>query len=155
MASTSGNGDWHINNALWIRDDYNSSACWVGGAWLNTAWVEVGYIARQGAYEFYWADCRPGAGYYEKALGPVYTADKWRNNFFEISRLSSTQFRVHIEAGQYDYAVASYPNYMLPDRIEIGMELIGDHSQWADTASFNNNRYIWYGSRYYQTSRRR
>jgi len=150
MASTNSSSSWHINNALWVRDDYNSSACWVGGMWINTAWIEVGYIARQSNYDFYWADCRPGAGYYEFVFGPVYTADKWRNNFFEVARLSSTEFRVYIEAGQFDYAAGSFPNYMQPDQIEIGMEVIGDNSQWSDTASFNNNRYIWSGSRYYQ-----
>lgn len=150
MSSTNSNSDWHINNALWLRDSGGVNDCWVAGGWYDVAWVEVGYIGRANAYGFYWGDCRPGASYYEKYLGSVYSEDKGRNNFFEINRIDSGSFRVFIEAGRYDYSTSSYVNTMSPDQIEIGMELIGDSGAYADTTSFNNNRYIQGSGRYYQ-----
>ncbi len=115
---------------------------------VDTAWIEVGYWARSSTQQFYWADCRAGASYYEGAFGTVTTSDKYKPNYFQIRRntKNSTYWFVQIMAISNSWSLVSSANSMWPDQIEIGGELTGNSGASMYSGHTTNNRYIHYGS---------
>lgn len=49
---------------------------------IDTVWIEVSYWAKGSTQQFYWADCRAGASYYEGAFGTVTASDKYQPNYY-------------------------------------------------------------------------
>jgi hypothetical protein len=139
---------WHINSVLWVRDRDGVNDCSILGIPVDTAWIEVGYWARSSTQQFYWADCRAGASYYEGAFGTVTTSDKYKPNYFQIRRntKNSTYWFVQIMAISNSWSLVSSANSMWPDQIEIGGELTGNSGASMYSGHTTNNRYIHYGS---------
>lgn len=138
----------HINSVLWVRDRDGVTDCSILGIPIDTAWIEVGYWAKGSTQQFYWADCRAGASYYEGAFGTVTASDKYQPNYFQIRRNanSSTYWFVQISAVSNSWSLVSASNSMWPDQIEIGAELTGSSGAIMYSGHTTNNRYIHYGS---------
>lgn len=151
MSSTSSNTSWHINNILWVLDqNIGSQVCTVSGVGVNTAWVEVGMIARSNAYRFYWDDCLPNKPYRELVFGNVANSDKGVANYFEIFYVGNSSWYTSITAVGNFFSATSSTNTMEPDQIKIGIEAAGASGLHADVGQFTNNRYIHGPNRIYQ-----
>lgn len=125
---------------------------WLNGTDTNGAghyWVEGGYATYTGRFGLYgeyyfWADQRPGGGYYEHPMQVVPAADYGHNATFWIWRTPgwANRFSVQMISWATSWTGLSTNNWMQVLDTDMGMELSGTSGAHAGTA--------FYASPYYQ-----
>ncbi len=138
----------HITQEMWLIDPTASSY------WAE-AWIEVGLMSTGGTEWYFYAYELPGGG----ETVPTYlietppSSDYFNTAVLEIGQdTAGYSFHVRIQSlTQYlPYEVTNDP--MEPSTIQIGSELVGTTSAYAEGAHWTDNMYIESGSYYYQTS---
>jgi len=97
-------------------------------------------MAQGGNYFYFWADCRPSSLFVSHRLANVPLSDFGKTPCFEITRVSSSSFKVSVVSPSYVRTEYSQSNSMVPDQIVIGEELYGTSGGWAAEASWTRSQ---------------
>jgi hypothetical protein len=161
-------GNYGLWTDIWVTPiSCNGVLCATTGfvddeAWLTNAdasnWVEAGYttipvlnVNSDAIFDFtssqvyFWADQRPGAGFYVDLLGAVPGQDygEYTHTVILANDPSSQSFNVIMwsESGATNYWFESFPNSMPVGQIIVGQELAGLGGAYADRAYFSHNAF--------------
>ena len=144
-------GTRFISNEMWLMDLSGASCTVQGFSSGGTTWVETSFLARSGAYTFFWADCRPGKPFFSEVLASVPASVYGTSPYFSINRPSTAPtFSVTITSSGFSANRTSIDNTMAPDRIRIGTELFGSSGGFFGTASWTHSRYVHNNNHIYQ-----
>jgi hypothetical protein len=132
-----------IDNEMWLIDQ-TTPVCATNK--FGSCWVEAGYttVAEGLSYseDYFWADQRPGDGYYLHYLGGVPIRDYAARTHFMILKWPrpAQAYSVFVYSGSGTfYSGVSTSNSMSADKIDIGQELAGPGGAGANTATFTQN----------------
>jgi hypothetical protein len=143
----------HLSNEVWLIDTSSASCTNIAG---GVCLVEAGYTdtfftspSAHVATTYFWADIRNVGG---KANGHVHflpgiqSGDYGKNELVQItaSGNGSGKWQVRICSPSYcpnPPTNFSTSNYMIPDTIEMGLEVSGTVG-WASPANFTKNQYF-------------
>jgi hypothetical protein len=147
-----------LNNETWLIQHTGTGDCLTQ---FTNCWFEGGYTyTTQNAYEYYFTAWMSPETPYQENAGPEILASEYGQTVsVEIRQISSSggYYVTIIPPVQSSYTNQDTASTMVPDQIDIGMELVGTSGGSASTADFTNNKYITvssgvYGSRYFTTN---
>jgi hypothetical protein len=139
-------GDGFVTNELWLVQKFNP------GCHINTSdacWVEVGVTSGAGSTvptpstetHYFWADNRPGGGFFGHDLGLVPQADFDHQLRISIGAIDASTFLVilqRVSDGTFAGSGHSTSNTMTPDRVDFGLELYGTQGAATPDVHFTN-----------------
>jgi len=133
-----------MNVEMWFVQAVTNPDCGSLGTG-NVCWVEVGLSAGADSggcviptneTHYFWADNRPNGGFFCHDMGPVSPAEFGHNTIFGVSRDTDqpNSFRAFALAqdGRLLQGVST-ANTMVPDTVQIGMEVTGNSGTQAGT----------------------
>jgi hypothetical protein len=141
-------GDGELTDELWVRSA--DDLCRDGKCWIEVGIIaNAGYLPRNETHVF-WADNRPNSTFFFHDLGPVQRAEYGKPIDLNIFFIRTPPFPYGVSAvvcatQQGDcfsriLVGRSTSNTMVPDSIDIGLELAGTTGANGPGATFESSR---------------
>jgi len=138
-------GAGFITNEIWLADSPYY--------WVETG-ITIGPVGGQLCTSdcYFWADTRPGAGYYEHFLADVPQTDYGKSTIFGVRNQGGGTFSAEVSGYNGSYYGYSMGNSMSPNWIQTGMELQGSSGGYALQAQYSSNLWSDGTNYYFQTN---